>query len=135
MLSRPALLALWMGAVTSISAAQNQGPDTFGTEDQGITIIGYQEFFPDYSASGAYSGLGERNSELHSLQAGINMIPNGAILRQVVFYVRDDDDAANLEASICRTYLDSGDGSGDAFITCLSAAAQTSGSPGPPSSS
>lgn len=131
MLSRPALLACWMAALTSVSAAQDRGPDTFGTQDPGITMIGYQEFFPDYS-QGGYTGLGERTStsSLYRLQAGINMIPNGAILKQVVFYVRDNDAEEDLEAGFCRTYVDSGTGSGNPIITYLGGTAQTNGSPG-----
>ncbi len=112
--------------------AQVPAPQSFGTDEEGISIIGFQDFFPEESSHGYLdSGVGERRSDAQDLIAGINMIPNGALLVQVVFYVRDSDGdvSDDIEGRLCRTFLDSGTGAG-LLPVCLGNPASTSGAPG-----
>ena len=129
---RTAAVFGFIALIESGLSAQVPAPQSFGTDEEGISIIGFQDFFPERSEHGYLdSGIGERRSDAQDLIAGINMIPNGALLVQVVFYVRDSDGDAtdDIEGRLCRTYVDSGSGEG-LSPACLGTPASTSGAPG-----
>jgi hypothetical protein len=102
-----ALSLIALGLCLGRARAQ-AGPDVFGIQDEGITIVGYQEFFPIYSSCG-YSAGDERWCD-GQMKAGINMIPNGALVTQVVFYVRDDDSLMNFIGWLCWSSVHSSSG-------------------------
>jgi hypothetical protein len=120
-----ALSLIALGLCLGRARAQ-AGPDVFGIQDEGITIVGYQEFFPIYSSCG-YSAGDERWCD-GQMKAGINMIPNGALVTQVVFYVRDDDSLMNFIGWLCWSSVHSS--SGQALLADCQTGVATSGQPG-----
>jgi hypothetical protein len=77
----PVLLGLM--ALAAAPAQSSPRTESFGTQDEGITIIGYREFFPEDSTIG-WSGSLERSSGGFVLFASIDTIPNGAVLTGAV---------------------------------------------------
>lgn len=106
---RLSLLLVSLSLVCALGAGQSL-VDDFGTQDEGITIVGFQEFFP-FASNLGYAGNEERYGT-STMFAGINSLPNGALVTQVAFYVRDDDAASNFQGAFCRRYVDSNTGEG-----------------------
>jgi S-layer family protein len=107
-------------------AAGQAAVDVFGTDDEGITIVGWQDFFP-FQGDLNYGGAGERYGS-STMYAGLNMLPNGALITQVTFYVRDDDAGSNFQGALCYSLVDSSDGQGNG--TGCEPSIATSGQPG-----
>jgi hypothetical protein len=113
---RPAIAAGLLALLPIPARAQAlDGPDNFGTQDQAITIIGFEEFFPT-SSGAAYASDNNDGSRwvtggaVAGLVAPINMLPNGSLLEQAVFYVSDDAPNDNVRALLCRNWVDSASG-------------------------
>jgi hypothetical protein len=124
-LRKLSLLLVPLFSVPSLAAGQ-AAVDDFGTDDEGIAIVGYQDFFP-FQSGFNYGGVEERYA-VSTMWAGLNMLPNGALITQIVFYVRDDDSGSNFQGALCRSYVDSNDGQGHG--TGCEASIDTSGQPG-----
>jgi hypothetical protein len=116
-------------ALVAGSARAQESPNVFGTEEEGITMIGFQDFFPTSTGSPSYSdsAFGERKAG-GNMYAGLNMLPNGALITQVGFYVRDDDGFSQFSGSLCRTFVESN--TGDSLQYDCEAAITTTGAPG-----
>jgi hypothetical protein len=100
--------------------------DTFGDATDAITLIPARSFLPVNSADG-WTGTESEVSSPGRLTASLNMLPNGAVITQIVVYVRDNDLAVNVSVNICnRSYeSDTGNPSG---LSCLGA--ESAGAPG-----
>ena len=109
-LRRLSLLLAPLFFVVSLAAGQ-EAVDDFGTDDQGITIVGWQDFFP-FQGDLNYGGIAERYAG-GTMYAGLNMLPNGALITQVVFYVRDDNPGSTFQGALCYSVVDSNDGQGN----------------------
>ena len=83
-------------------------PFDFGIEDESITIVGSEEFFPRSSAGGYSEASFSRwhTSALDGLLAPLNMLPNGSVLTRIVFYFHDEDAANDFEGGLCRFAID-----------------------------
>ncbi len=101
-------------------------PDVFGTDDEGIAVVGYQEFFP-FQSDLTWGGNGERYG-VSTMYAPLNMLPNGSLITQITFYVRDDDPGVSFQGSLCRSYVDSSTGEGHG--TGCEPSINTTGQPG-----
>ena len=94
----------------AVSARSQSNPEVFGTADEGITVLGWQDFFPLNSDVG-YTGSNEFERTTNgNLYAGLNMLPNGALLTQVSYYVRDDDGGENFIGGLCWSFVHSANG-------------------------
>jgi hypothetical protein len=113
---RPAIAAGLLALLPIPARAQAlDGPDNFGTQDQAITVIGYEEFFPISSFVGYASdaNAGSRwvtGGDVAGLHAPISMLPNGSLLGQIVFYVSDGAPNDDVRALLCRNWVDSASG-------------------------
>jgi hypothetical protein len=90
-------------------ARSQQAPDVFGTTDEGITIVGWQDFSPTNSGLG-YTGTESERVTNGNLYAGLNTLPNGALLTQAAYYVRDDDASEGIQAGLCWSFVHSATG-------------------------
>ena len=106
-------LSLLLASFLSVPAlaAGQAAVDDFGTQDEGITIVGWQDFFP-FASGLSYGGSAERYGG-STMYAGLNTLPNGALVTQVAFYVRDDDLDFNFQGALCYSVVDSSDGQGN----------------------
>ena len=70
--------ALVLAAPATPALAQ-QAPDVFGTADEGITVVGFQDFFPSTNGSPGYTdvSVGERTST-----GGDNALPGAEHVAQ-----------------------------------------------------
>ncbi|MEX0879454.1 MAG: S-layer homology domain-containing protein [Thermoanaerobaculia bacterium] len=96
-----------------VRAQETAGPFDFGTQDEAVTVIGWANFFP--AVNTGYDTdvlLGIRFETQLSLFAPADVLPNGAVLEQIVFYFNDSSNAAagDFSAKLCRTWVDSGTG-------------------------
>jgi hypothetical protein len=105
-MSRKSLVAVVPMLMLVARAAAGQhppaAPELFGTEGGAVTVIGYDDFFPRNSTDG-WTGVGNSRSSPGALVAGLNMIPNGAILEAVIVYVYDADPVEDVEVAICSS--------------------------------
>jgi S-layer homology domain len=121
------LCAVFVLPLLTRSALAQSTPDVFGTAEEGITIVGFQDFFPGSAGAYTQSTAGERQSS-SPMYAGLNMLPNGALITQVGFYVRDDDSSSDFNGNLCHTFVESNTGSSLQFD--CEAAITTMGVPG-----
>lgn len=100
----------WLDADTPIYQSD------FGTSNTGITTLTWQAFLPRESATTFTASLalgrnviGGSSSWLYAnLDRG--MIPNGAEITQILFYISDSDAAAEVQGRLCWTKANSGTG-------------------------
>jgi hypothetical protein len=121
------MLAVLLPALARAQAPD--GPQDFGTSDPSITVIGFSDFT---SESGSSRATGEGlswDTGGGSLTVPINMLPNGALLTQIVFYVRDQSPNADVWAEWCVNSFNSATGQNN-FIVCSFQPEATSGVPG-----
>jgi len=141
--SRAAVGALVLASAAGFALAQSAAPapaSGYGTQDLQVVNVTFDRFEPLGSAIGYASnccqqGLaGERwitgasgGVLLASIDAGL--VPNGADLEEVSFYVLDDTAAvgADFGGRLCRSWVDVDGGNLDGDCPLL---ATTSGSPG-----
>lgn len=100
---------------TGVRGQALDGPDTFGTQDEAITVLARSDFQPCSTSSAA-------------LCASINSLPNGALLTQVAFYVFDNNAAADFNGYLDRLSVPSAEGGPSLSETLLQLS--TDGSPG-----
>jgi S-layer homology domain len=112
----------------AVSARSQSNPDVFGTTDEGITVVGWQDFFPATSDVGYTGGNEFERTTNGNLYAGLNMLPNGVLLTQASYYVRDDDPSENIIAYLCWSFVHSA--SGQALDSTCETALSTNGQPG-----
>jgi hypothetical protein len=128
--SRLGALLLAAGLSGAPAGAQApDGPDVFGTQDEGITVIGYQDFLPTTSSVGYGSNeiIGTRwINGVRGLWAPITL-PNGSLLTQLVAYIHDVSGADNVVVWLCRDWIHSASGASPGS-DCLRL--QSAGSPG-----
>ena len=124
-LPRLSLLFVSLLFVAGLAPGQSAADD-FGTQDEGIAIVGYQDFFP-FQSGLPYDGISERHGA-STMQATLNTLPNGALITQVAFYVRDDDPGTNFQGALCHAFVDSSDGQGTG--TGCEPSIDTAGQPG-----
>jgi hypothetical protein len=130
MKARFAVLALAALFPCLARAQVAHNPESFGTQDEGITVVGFDRFLPQGSSDEYDSSLEGRwtTAGRVMLRAPVTGIPDGATLTQVVFYFRDVSDVHPFWGLLERQWVDSGTGSdlgSDAPIQLAS-----SGSPG-----
>lgn len=107
---------------------------SFGTSDVDITTISWARFFPVRSSSGYDIGdsgtIARRatgpDTRLYA-EIGSGEVPNGALITQIVFYVRDNH-ASDITAHLCVSDLESVFGTG--YDASCSLIGGTSGTPG-----
>ena len=124
-----ALAVLWTAFEAPAQARVPDGPDDFGTQDEAITVIGYQDFLPPGSLIewGSNEGTGTRwINDVWGLWAPINL-PNGSLLTQLVAYYHDASEADDLALWLCWDWVHSASG-GSPGHDCLRY--QTAGAPG-----
>jgi hypothetical protein len=108
-------------------------PSNFGTQDEATSTVSWASFMPYISSATYQSDLttGARWTTGGSsfLYAPLpDDIPNGAIITQVVFAVRDENATNDFTGRLCRFYTHSGDGVNPAGDCPVSVS--TSGTPG-----
>jgi hypothetical protein len=108
------------------AARAQDAPDVFGTDDEGITVVGYQEFLP-FQSDLTWGGSAERHG-VSTMYAPLNMLPNGSRITQITFYVRDDDPGSNFQGALCHSSVDSSTGQG--LGSGCEPSINTSGQPG-----
>lgn len=121
-------------AVSGLGADDTVVPSVFGTEDVDIATISWMRFFPIRSTDG-YGFGGSGTIARHALgpdtrlwaEIGSGEVPNGALITQIVFYVRDAH-AADIASSWCVFNLGSNLGTG--YTAGCNAVGSTSGTPG-----
>jgi hypothetical protein len=98
----PVLLGLM--ALAAAPAQSSPRTESFGTQDEGITIIGYREFFPEDSTI----GWSDRPAALSFSQVStpFRMEPFSPVL----FYVRDDDPATTVGLNVYKLKMDAASG-------------------------
>lgn len=118
--------ALLWAAVAGGTGQTVDAPDSFGDATDAITLIPSRSFLPVSSADG-WTGTEAEVQSSGRLTASLNMIPNGAVITQIVVYVRDNDLALDVSANICNRSYDSATGNPSGLF-CLQA--DSSGAPG-----
>jgi hypothetical protein len=125
---------LFAALLPALAVAQAPAPEDFGTQDDAITIIGYEEFFPNDSQFGYSTGIDSRRTNSSPgigalLYAPLNMLPNGSLLVETKAYVVDNDNnPVELSVNVCGRWVETNAGGGpggDCPITM-----HTSGAPG-----
>jgi len=121
----------WMGADGDDAFAI---PNGFGIQDSDISVIPWHSFFPLSSSGGYTDGPGgphDRYSPGASyMYAAITRgdVPNGAVITQIMFYVKDSNASIDFVGGYCQWWAESGTG-GNYDAACTYGAV-TSGSPG-----
>jgi S-layer homology domain len=121
------LFGVFFVLVAGAAAAQTGGPEQFGTDSEAITVIGFDDFLPKSSVDG-WTGTSNSRSSPGLMVAGINMIPNGAVLESVVVYVHDVDPVEDVEVALCSSSWETFSGDGGIY-DCTLAVGSTSGTP------
>jgi len=106
------LLGAVMLAAALPAGAQVPGvPEDYGTQDSGITIVGYAAFTSENGASETHR-VGQIRWDIGGgwLVAPMDMLPNGALLTNARFYFRDLSAAQDLTLRLCEDYFDLADG-------------------------
>jgi len=121
------LFGVFFVLVAGTAAAQTGAPELFGTDDDAVLVIGFDDFLPKSSVDG-WTGTSNSRSSPGELVTGLNMIPNGAILEGVVVYVHDVDPVEDVEVALCSSSwaILSGDGG---VLDCALAVGSTTGTP------
>jgi hypothetical protein len=121
----------WMGADGDDASAI---PNGFGIQDSDISVIPFHSFFPISSSYGYEDGPGgtydRYNTDYHFLYAAITRgdVPNGAIITQIMYYVRDNNASIDFQGGYCRWLAESGTGAN--YSATCTYGAMTSGAPG-----
>ncbi|MGE5276430.1 MAG: S-layer homology domain-containing protein [Acidobacteriota bacterium] len=108
-------------------------PSVFGTQDEDISTVSWADFHP-YTSNATFASdtvLGGRWTTGGSsfLYASLpSDIPNGAVVTQVVFYVKDTNAGNDFTGQLCRYHTESNGGGSPASECPLSVS--TSGTPG-----
>jgi S-layer homology domain len=88
---------LFAGVALPAEPPTADAPEDYGTEGLGITIFGREEF---------------TTSDGEWFAASMNRIPNGAVVAQVAYYIRDASAAADVRCSLERVSVNSASGDG-----------------------
>jgi dolichol-phosphate mannosyltransferase len=124
---RLGISAALLCAAAAVGTGQTaEAPDTFGDTTDAITLIPARSFLPLDSADGWTGNEAEVQSP-GRLTASLNMLPNGAVITQIVVYVRDNDLAEDVSVNICTRSYESGNGN-PSGLSCLGA--ESAGAPG-----
>lgn len=130
--------ALLLAASSLVGQTASVSPRSgYGTDDLQVITLSHMAFLPLNSAATYFSVCCANDSYRHPTSGAsgffapldASLIPNGARIEQIDFYVRDSTAAANADMGgyLCRSWtdLDGADRSGDCSVN-----AATSGSPG-----
>ena len=137
--SRVAPFLALAAALASVSSVAGQASTTFasgfGTDDLQVVTLNHYAFRPSNSAQTYEASCCGGDFYVHPtggsavfyapLHAGL--IPNGALLERVDFFVRDSTASSDIRGYLCRTWLEM-DGSDRGSECAVSGA--TSGTPG-----
>jgi hypothetical protein len=115
----------------SLDSDQALVPSAFGVAGIDIYTVSWADFRPHDSSVGYTSDTGVgtggfrwTTAGTEFLHHGVEGIPNGAVLTQVNWYIRDTNVASNFTGFLCRYWRDSGasatGGGGDASGDCIS---------------
>lgn len=128
-----ALFVAWAGRPgRAQELADPPEPKDFGVQDEGISVVGFEEFSPEFSSIGYAddTNTGGRWTTSGGLlmTAPMNMIPHGAVLTEVRFYLRDSNANDNFNGAVCRYWADANSG-GTPNVGCP-VFLQSAGTPG-----
>ena len=108
---------------------------SFGTQDEAISVVGFEEFLPPSSSAFQTDSVGGTRWSVggdgpSGLYATFPTLPNGAILTQIAFFITDNDPVEAVIGKLCRSWVDDATGEGpgmDCPITLDSGGVATPG--------